>query len=116
MTELNKSAPAALKKLKNRIKVAAAHDRHVNSENFKSLKGGLYEFKISNPATRLYAFYDELPDLGHQLIIITSGGGKRAQSADIAHARELKSDYLKAKQQPETLLRIQKIKRNEDCH
>ena len=116
MLELSKSAPQALRKMRTKIRVAAEFDHYSNTENFKPLGDGLYEFKISRPVTRLYAFYDELPDLGRHLIIITSGGDKRRQSAAIEKARELRATYLKAKELPDTLFRIQEIERNEDHH
>jgi len=109
MIKLNRSAPKALGKLKTRIRVAAEHDHYSNTETFKSLGDNLYEFKISRPVSRLYAFYDEIPELGHQLIIITSGGDKHRQSADIKKARQLRNTYMKAKEEADTLLRIQEI-------
>ena len=109
MTKLNRSAPKAMAKLKTRIRVAAEFDHYSNTDSFKPLGDNLYEFKISSPVIRLYAFYDEIPELGHQLIIITSGGDKHRQSADIKKARQLRNTYMKAKEEADTLLRIQEI-------
>lgn len=50
--------------------------------------------------------YDEIDDEEH-LILCTNGGKKnKQQSADIALAKKIKAEYLNAKKQPDTILKL----------
>jgi len=101
---LIKSDPRGAKSIKTRVRNIAEHDRYEHELTFRSVGGGIYEFK--RPGLRLYAFYDEVPGLKPQLIIASNGGTKKDQDADIARAQSLRASYLAAKSQPNTKIRL----------
>jgi len=82
-----------LDQLRARVEMVANTHNYRNTEAFRPLGDGLFEFR-TRQGLRLYAFQDE----GH-LIIATNGGGKKKQSSDISKARQLKNDYYNAKKQ-----------------
>lgn len=90
------SNPNQLAQLRARYESVADASHFRNTEVFKPLGDGIFEFRTRR-GLRLYAFHDE----GH-VIIATNGGGKntrKEQNADIRKARQLKNDYFSAKQQ-----------------
>jgi len=109
LNNLERSNRPAAESLKNRIKTVSDHEHyHHNTEIFRSVGNGIYEFKP--PGLRLYAFYDEVEGLDPQLIIATNGGtknNKKEQSSDIARASSLRKRYLAAKKIPTTRFRLQ---------
>jgi putative component of toxin-antitoxin plasmid stabilization module len=104
LSRLIKSDPRGAKAIKTRVQNIAEHDRYEHELTFRSVGGGIYEFK--RPGLRLYAFYDDLPGLKPQLIIASNGGTKNDQNADIARAQSLRASYLAAKSQPTTKIRL----------
>lgn len=102
MYQLRKSDRAGAELLFARIKAVAERENYENRETFRSLGSNLFEFKTRS-GLRLYAFLDEIENLGPQLVIATNGGKKntaKEQSADIARARSLKERYQFAKSHP----------------
>ncbi len=96
--EEHESSPTQLAQLRARYETVADIPNFRNTDAFKPLGEGLFEFR-TRQGLRLYAFHDE----GH-LIIATNGGGKggrKEQDRDIRRARQLKNDYFNAKQQTE---------------
>ena len=106
LENLHRSNREGFDALEARIRAIANHLRYQNPLTFKSLGQGLFEFKTKKSGLRLYAFYDEIPGLQPQLIIVTSGGGKGKQSSDIRQARDLRQRYLDAKLLPDTRIEI----------
>jgi hypothetical protein len=107
LNRLIKSNPRGAESIKTRVQNIAEHDRYEHEFTFRSVGGGIYEFK--RPGLRLYAFYDELPGLKPQLIIASNGGTKNTrknQQADIAKAQNLRARYLAAKSQPSTKIQL----------
>jgi putative component of toxin-antitoxin plasmid stabilization module len=104
LSKLAKKDPKAFESLKTRIKAVAEHDRYENSETFREVGDGVFEFKRNSPRLlRLYAFYDEIAGVG-QLILCTNGGDKTSQDHDILAAKRRKVEYLLAKKEPHTVL------------
>lgn len=104
---LAKSNPKGAESIKVRIQHIAEHEHYENQFTFRSVGDGLYEFK--RPGLRLYAFYDDDPELSPKLIIATNGGTKntrKEQQANIACAKRLRERYLAAKNQPTTQLKL----------
>ena len=104
LSKLLKSDPRGAKSIKTRVANIAEHNRYEHEITFRSVGGGVYEFK--RPGLRLYAFYDDLPGLKPQLIIASNGGTKSNQDADIARAKSLRASYLAAKSQSTTKIRL----------
>lgn len=107
LSHLLKCDPRGAKSIKTRVQNIAEHDRYEHELTFRSVGGGVYEFK--RPGLRLYAFYDEVPGLKPQLIIASNGGTKNTrkdQKADIARAQSLRARYLAAKSQSTTKIRL----------
>jgi hypothetical protein len=101
--KLKQSNPIAYDSLFARFKAVAEREHYSNTLTFRSLGGGLYEFKTKSTGIRLYAFYDQLEGHTPQLIIATNGGAKntkKQQSRDIKKARGLMERYLEAKKSP----------------
>lgn len=87
LSKLAKKDPKAFESLQTRIKAVAEHDRYENSQTFRDVGDGIFEFKRNSPRLlRLYAFYDEIAGVG-QLILCTNGGDKTSQDQDILAAR-----------------------------
>lgn len=103
LSKLAKKDPIAFESLQTRIKAVAEHDRYENSQTFRDVGDGIFEFKRNTPRLlRLYAFYDEIAGIG-QLILCTNGGDKSSQSNDILEAKRLKNAYLLAKEKTDTV-------------
>lgn len=100
--KLRKSDRAGAELLFARIKAVAERENYENRETFRSLGSNLFEFKTRS-GLRLYAFLDEVENLGPQLVIATNGGKKntaKEQNADIARARSIQERYQFAKSNP----------------
>jgi len=108
LLSLYESDPTSYDKFQARFRAVAEHDRFENKITFRSLKGhkGLFEFKIKNPALRIYAFYDHLPDMGEKLIITACASDKSNQTKSIKKAAAWRSRYLEAKKRPDTILHL----------
>jgi hypothetical protein len=107
LLSLAKSNREGFDMIRTRIKAVAERDDYENKDTFRHLHDGLYEFKRSG--LRLYAFYDELPELKPQLIIATNGGTKntkKEQSQDIAKALSIKQRYLALKTEANTKIKL----------
>ena len=103
LSNLAKKDPKAFDSLQTRIKAVAEHDRYENSQTFRDVGDGIFEFKRNTPRLlRLYAFYDEIAGVG-QLILCTNGGDKRSQDNDILEAKRRKMEYLLAKKKTDTV-------------
>lgn len=104
LSKLAKKDPNAFESLQTRIKAVAEHDRYENSQTFRDVGDGIFEFKRNSPRLlRLYAFYDEIAGVG-QLILCTNGGDKTSQNQDILAAKCRKKEYLLARKRPDTIL------------
>lgn len=104
LLELLKHDRNRFKTVQTRIQSISNHLRYENKQTFRHVGEGVFEFK--RPGIRLYAFYDELND-ETALILCTNGGLKgKGQSKDIRRAQSLKSDYLHAKSQPNTVIKL----------
>ena len=86
------------------MRIACEQESYENETAFKSLGGGLYEFKTHRPAIRLYAFYDDLED--EKLIIAACGGGKGNQQQGIKTAHAARTAYLQACKAPNTTVEL----------
>ncbi|MCB1237948.1 MAG: hypothetical protein KDM91_22975 [Verrucomicrobiae bacterium] len=107
LTKIKRSNSAGFDSLRARIRAVSDHDRYENKLTFRSLGGGLYEFKTKKTGIRLFAFYDEIEGQEPQLVIVTSGVSKsKRQDVAIQKARELKTEYLRRKALPETEIKI----------
>ncbi|MCQ0990625.1 type II toxin-antitoxin system RelE/ParE family toxin [Jiella marina] len=72
-----------------RVILALDHLEAGNTGKLKSLRGGLYELRVSHgPGYRVY-----LGQEGDRLIILLCGGTKRQQDQDIKRARSLWAAY-----------------------
>ena len=90
LSKLAKKDPKAFESLQTRIKAVAEHDRYENSQTFRDVGDGIFEFKRNSPRLlRLYAFYDQIAGVG-QLILCTNGGDKTSQDQDIIAAKRRK--------------------------
>jgi putative component of toxin-antitoxin plasmid stabilization module len=97
LTQLRKHDRNQWDFIRKRIRAVANHDRYANELTFKHVGEGVFEFK--RPGIRLYAFYDEIDEIGH-LILCTNGGGKgnrKEQNADIQSAKTIRNAYFSAK-------------------
>ncbi len=104
LTKLKKDDVKKYDSIKTRIKAVAKYDDYQNPITFRSVGGGVFEFK--RPGIRLYAFYDDLDGEEH-LILCTNGGKKnKRQQNDIETAKQLRLDYYAAKELPDTTLHL----------
>ena len=102
LTQLKKKDANAYDSLKTRIQTIAEFEHYQDKQTFRSVGGGIYEFKRNNPKLiRLYAFYDEIEGVG-QWIICTNGGDKTQQQEDIDKAKKIRKFYLEAKKKDDT--------------
>lgn len=90
---------------RTRIRSISNHPRYENQITFRHVGDGIHEFK--RPGLRLYAFYDDIGGREH-LILCTNGGTKgKDQQKDIRLAKARKDAYFNAKEQPDTLLKLE---------
>jgi len=76
-------------------KVAASRSRMMagNLANLKTVDGSLKEFKIDwGPGIRIYLVLER-----NALVILSCGGVKSGQSADITKAKRLRDEYARRK-------------------
>ena len=68
-----------------------------NLANAKSLRGGVFEYRLdTGPGYRIYFGKD-----GETLILLLGGGTKRRQQTDISRAKELWGEYRQRKEAEE---------------
>lgn len=104
LSKLKKTDTKKYDEINTRIYAVSQYHAYENKLTFRNVGDGVFEFK--RPGVRLYAFYDEIDDEEH-LILCTNGGKKnKQQSADIALAKKIKAEYLNAKKQPDTILKL----------
>ncbi len=76
-----------------KVAKAIARIEQGNLSNLKSLRGGLFEYKIDfGPGYRLYLGRD-----GDKLIILLTGGTKKRQQRDIETAAAFWQEYKRTK-------------------
>lgn len=91
-----------------RLAAISEHESFENKLTYRHVGDQVFEVKTTS-GLRFYTFLDDIKELGHQLIIATSGGkkgNKKEQNADIRNAKEIRKTYLAAKSQPTTTFNL----------
>ena len=108
LLKLGKSNPQGLQSIMKRLAAISEHESFENKLTYRHVGDQVFEVKTTS-GLRFYTFLDDIKELGHQLIIATSGGkkgNKKEQNADIRNAKEIRKTYLAAKSQPTTTFNL----------